>query len=86
MKTQFLNQPTEVRVHVCGLADHEDGNAYEIACHFVPYTDAFITALQLLTDNCDQVCIIDDDNYMKLHHTYFDLAPYSINISKGIHA
>lgn len=86
MTTQFLNQPTEERVHVCGLVDHEDGNAYEVACHFVPYTDAFITALQLLNDRCDQVCIIDDDNYMKIPHTYIDLAPYSINISKGIHA
>lgn len=82
---QFLNQPTEERVHVCGLADHTDGNAYEIACHFVPCSDAFRVALQLLQE-CDQVCIVDDDNYNTIPHTYFDLAAYSINISKGIHA
>lgn len=86
MSTTFLNHPTEERVHVCGLADYEDGNAYEVACHLVPLTDAFTTALQLLHDSSDQVCIIDDDNYKVIPHTYIDLAPYSINISKGIHA
>lgn len=86
MTTPFLNQPIEERVHVCGLVDHEDGNAYEVACHFVPLADAFTTALQLLGDSSDQVCIIDDDNYINIPHTYIDLAPYSINISKGIHA
>ena len=86
MTTQFINHPTDDRVHVCGLVDHEDGNAYEVACHFVPLTDAFTTALQLLHDSSDQVCIVDDDNYMKIPHTYIDLAPYSIHISKGIHA
>lgn len=86
MTTPFLNHPTEERVHVCGLVDHEDGNAYEVACHFVPLADAFTTALHLLHDSSDQVCIIDDDNYINIPHTYIDLAPYSINISKGIHA
>lgn len=86
MTTQFLNHPTEERVHVCGLADHDDGNAYEVACHFVPLADAFTTALQLLHDSSDQVCIIDDEKYITIPHTYIDLAPYSINISKGIHA
>ena len=85
MTTQFINHPTDDRVHVCGLVDHEDGNAYEVACHFVPCRDAFPVALQLLKE-CDQVCIVDDDHYNTIPHTYFDLAPYSINISKGIHA
>ena len=67
MTTQFINHPTDDRVHVCGLVDHEDGNAYEVACHFVPLTDAFTTALQLLHDSSDQVCIVDDDNYIKRH-------------------
>ena len=86
MTPQFLNQPTEEHVHVCGLVDHADGDDYEVACHFVPLADAFVTALQLLHESSDHVCIIDDENYLKLEHTFIHLAPYSINISKGIHA
>ena len=34
----------------------------------------------------DHVCIISTEDYTTHEHTYFGLAPYSINISKGIFA
>ena len=73
-------------VHVVGLADHEDCNAYEIAAHFVELPYAFTTALRLLSESADHVCIVDDEAYTAHHHDFLSLAPYSINISKGVHA
>lgn len=86
MTTQFLNQPTKERVHVVGLADHEDGDAYEIAAHFVPLADAFVTAIRLLSESADHVLIVDDEAYNNHAHSLLDLVPYSIHITKGIHA
>lgn len=85
---EFLNIPTQIddKVHVVGLADHEDGNAYEIAAHFVPLADTFITAIRLLSESADHVLIVDDAAYIDHPHTFLDLAPYSIHITKGIHA
>ena len=85
---EFLNIPTKIedKVHVIGLADHEDGDAYEIAAHYVPLTDAFVTAIRLLSESADHVLIVDDATYMKHPHTHLNLAPYSIHITKGIYA
>jgi hypothetical protein len=83
MKNNKIMNPPDDRVHVCGLIDSADGDAHEVACYLVPLTDAFVTALQLLHDSSDHVCIIDDENYTRLEHTYTSLAPYSINISAG---
>ena len=77
---------TTPKVHVCGLADHEDGNAYEVVCVYVYTTTAFTTALQMLNDFADHVLILSDEDYTDHPHTYNDLAPYSICISKGAHA
>ena len=87
-KLEFLNIPTPLdeKVHVVGLADHEDCNAYEIAAHFVPLADTFITAIRLLSESADHVLIVDDATYMKQPHTLLDLAPYSIHITIGIYA
>ena len=85
---EFLNIPTKIedRVHVIGLADHEDGDAYEIAAHFVPLADAFVTAIRLLSESADHVLITDDEAYLWYSHTLLHLAPYSIHITKGIGA
>lgn len=85
---EFLNIPTKIedRVHVIGLADHEDGDAYEIAAHYVPLTDAFVTAIRLLSESADHVLITDDEAYTRYTHTFLSLAPYSIHITRGIGA
>lgn len=73
-------------VIVAGLTDHADGMAYEIEKHTASLPDAFTTALEILT-RCDHACIISLEDYAKLkEHSYGNFAPYSINISKGIHA
>ncbi len=73
-------------VLVVGLTDHADGMAYATEKHLVSLPDAFTTCLELLT-RCDHTCIISASDYHKLQeHNYVDLAPYSINISKGIYA
>jgi hypothetical protein len=93
MNTAILNNlitgqlPTkEQTVQVVALADHEDENAYELVS--VPTTtgQAFYTALNMLNDNADHVCILSTEDYTAHEHTHFGLAPYSINISKGIFA
>lgn len=73
-------------VLVVGLTDHADGMAYATEKHTVSLPDAFTTCLELLT-RCDHTCIISLEDYSKLKdHSYADLAPHSINISKGIYA
>ena len=73
-------------VYVVGLTDHADGNAYVAELSECSTKDAFDIAVRMLTKS-DHVCIIDLADYDKLaEHTYFTLAPYSINISKGIYA
>ena len=76
----------EQTVQVVALADHEDGNAYELVSIPTTTGQAFYTALNMLNDNADHVCIISTEDYTTHEHTYFGLAPYSINISKGIFA
>ena len=76
----------EQTVQVVALADHEDGNAYELVSIPTTTGQAFYTALNMLNDNADHVCILSTDDYSFYDHTYFALAPYSINISKGIFA
>ena len=76
----------EQTVQVVALADHEDGNAYELVSIPTPTGQAFYTALNMLNDKADHVCILSTEDYTEHPHTYFGLAPYSINISKGIFA
>lgn len=94
MNKTILNQLTRISpfsdipttVQVVALADHADGNAYELASVPTATGQAFITALQMLNDNADHVCILSITDYNTHEHTHFGLAPYSINISKGIFA
>ncbi len=72
-------------VYVLGLNCHEDGNAYQDEKHYVELPYAFTVALDVLT-RCDHVCITDYETYDAQAHDYLSLAPYSINISKGINA
>ena len=73
-------------VLVVGVTDHADGMAYATEKHEVSLPDAFTACLELL-ERCDHACIISEDDYFSLKdHNYADLAPYSINISKGIYA
>ena len=72
-------------VYILGLNDHPDGNAYQNEKKFVDLPYAFTTALDMLT-RCDHVCITDSDSYDSQSHDYQSIAPYSINISKGIYA
>lgn len=76
----------EQTVQVVALADHEDGNAYELVSIPTTTGQAFYTALNMLNDNADHVCILSTEDYTAHEHTHFALAPYSINISKGIFA
>jgi len=77
---------TDPTVQVVALADHEDGNAYELVSIPTTTGQAFYTALNMLNDNADHVCILSTEDYTAHEHTHFGLAPYSINISKGIFA
>lgn len=80
--------------HVIGLNDHPDGNAYEDEHHGIitprPMTtlnfgELLETALQVLSKN-DHVLICDEEPFEEHAHDLISLAPYSIHITKGIHA
>lgn len=84
----------ENRFHIIGLNDNTDGNAYLAEHHELimpkPFTTEnlgcfFEQALKML-NTCDHVCIVDDETYSLHDHDLISIAPYAINISKGIYA
>lgn len=72
-------------VHVLGLTDNADGNAYKSEDMLTETGYAFTTAIDMLT-RCDHVLMVDDEAYNNYEHDYLSLAKYSIHISAGIYA
>lgn len=85
--SDYMNPPinTNDSCYILAYDDHADGNTYLAEDVHSTLANAFVASLRLLADH-DNVCIITPEDYDRLDHEFYTVAPYAINLSCGIYA